>query len=110
LGIAAFGQPILNKISTPIAYEEQAVFRYTADVPSGIYDSTQIEPSEPIFRRLNGSFAINMDYLFISTYPSTINGTYHLLARVSDNSGWKRTLELTSEESFSGMCSPHPER
>ncbi len=102
LGIAAFRQPVVNEVTTPIAYEEQAIFRYTANVPSGIYDSTQIEPGEPIFRKLNGSFAINMDYLFISTYPNTVGGRYRLLARVSDSSGWKRTLELSPEETFTG--------
>ncbi len=102
LGIAAFRQPLFNEIHTPLAYEQQAVFRYTAKVPSGVYDSTQIEPGEPIFRRLNGSFNIGMDYLFITTHPNTVSGTYRLIARVSDDSGWKRTLELTPETSFNG--------
>ncbi len=102
LGISAFRQPVLNEISTPVAYEQQAIFRYTANVPSGIYDSTQVAPGEPIFRRLNGSFTLDMDYLFISTHPNNISGKYRLLARVSDGSGWKRTIELTPESTFSG--------
>ena len=102
LGIAAFHQPVLNEIRTPLSYEQQVVFRYTANVPSGIYDSDQIQPGEPIFRLLNGSFSIGLDYLFISTHPTSLSGTYRLLARVSDESGWKRTLELTPETAFSG--------
>ena len=102
LGIASFRQPALREVSTPLGYEEQAFFRYTANVPDGIYDSTQISPGEPIFRRLNGSFAIDMDYLFISTAPNNLSGNYRLLARVSDGSGWKRTIELTPASEFSG--------
>ena len=102
LGFTAFRQPVLNEINTPLSYEQQAVFRYTATVPSGIYDSDQIQPGEPIFRRLNGSFSIGLDYMFISAQPTNINGTYTLMAIVSDESGWKRTLELTPETPFSG--------
>ena len=102
LGIAAFRQPVQNEITTPLSYEQQAIFRYTAHVPSGIYDSDQIQPGEPIFRLLNGSFSIGLDYLFTSAQPTSLNGSYKLLARVSDGSGWKRTLELTPETTFSG--------
>ncbi len=102
LGFAAFRQPVQNEIYTPLSYEQQAIFHYTANVPSGIYDSDQIQPGEPIFRLLNGSFSIGLDYLFISVHPAELEGTYRLLARVSDGSGWKRTLELTPETAFSG--------
>ena len=102
LGIASFRQPLHNKIETPISYNQQAFFRYTANVPEGIYDSPQVQSGEPIFRQLNGSFAVTMDYLFISPDPSEINGTYHFLARVSDDRGWKRTLELIPETTFTG--------
>ncbi len=65
LGIFAFQRPVLIEVTTPLSYQQQAVYRYTADVPAGIYDSEQIQPGEPIFRQLNGSFFVSMDYLFI---------------------------------------------
>ena len=102
LGIVAFRQPTHSEVSTPLAYEQQAAFRYTANVPSGIYDSTQVAPGEPIFRRLNGSFTVDMDYLFITTHPNNVGGSYRLLARVSDGSGWKRTIELAPAGTFTG--------
>ena len=102
LGIAAFRQPIHNQINTPLAYEQQAFFHYTANIPFGIYDSDQVQAGEPIFRLLNNSFFVGLEYVFISEHPAAINGTYRLLARVSDGSGWKRTLELTPETAFSG--------
>jgi len=102
LGFMAFRQPVLSEIRTPLSYEQQSIFRYTANVPSGIYDSDQIQPGEPIFRQLNGSFTIGMDYQFNSTHPANIIGTYNLLARITDGSGWKRTLVLMPETAFSG--------
>jgi len=102
LGIVAFRQPLQNEIETPLNYNQQAFFRYTANVPEGIYDSTQVQSGEPIFRQLNGAFSVAMDYLFISPYPAEITGTYHFLARVSDDTGWKRTLELIPETAFTG--------
>ncbi|MCP4143250.1 MAG: signal peptidase I [Chloroflexi bacterium] len=100
LGIAAFRQPILNEIYTPLSYEQQALFSYTANVPNNVYDSDQMQAGEPIFRQLNGSFSVGLNYLFISSSPADIIGTYNLLARVSDDSGWKRTLELVPETAF----------
>ncbi len=102
LGIFAFQHPLIKAVEVPLSYQQQAVYRYSADVPAGIYDSEEVQPGEPIFRQLNGSFSVSMDYIFISTYPSEISGTYQLLARVQDDSGWKRTLALSPKTEFEG--------
>jgi signal peptidase I len=100
LGIFAFQRPLLRTVEVPLSYQQQAVYRYTAEVPEGIYDSDEVQPGEPIFRQLNGSFAVSMDYIFLSTHPAEISGTYQLLARVQDGSGWKRTLALSPKTEF----------
>lgn len=102
LGIVAFRRPLFNKIEEPLAYQQEAAFRYTADVPEGVYDSTQVSPGEPIFRKLNGSFTVGMDYFFLSAHPATLKGSYRLLAIISDSTGWKRTIELLPKTTFEG--------
>ncbi|MBT7190563.1 MAG: HD domain-containing protein [Anaerolineae bacterium] len=102
LGIISFRQPLFNEIQEPIPYQQEVAFRYTAKVPEGVYDSTQIEPGEPIFRKLNGSFSVEMDYFFLSTHPADLRGDYRLLAIISDSTGWKRTLELVPTTEFQG--------
>lgn len=102
LGFTAFRRPLFNEIQEPLAYQQEATFRYTANVPAGVYDSTQISPGEPIFRKLNGSFTVGMDYVFLSVHPAAIKGDYRLLAIISDATGWKRTIELLPKTTFEG--------
>ena len=100
LGLVAFRRPLFNEVEEPLTYQQEAVYRYTADVPEGVYDSTQVAPGEPIFRKLNGSFSVGMDYIFISEHPASIVGEYRLLAIISDSTGWKRTIELIPPTEF----------
>ena len=102
LGVASFRQPLFNEITTPLKYEQKATFHYTANVPSEIYDSEQIQSGEPIFRRLNTSFSVGLNYALLSEEPADISGTYTLNALVSDGSGWKRTLVLVPQTPFEG--------
>ena len=102
LGIVAFHRPTLNPIEEPFPYQQEASFRYSAEVPEGVYDSTQVAPGEPIFRKLNGSFTVALDYLFFSMHPADIHGNYRLLAVISDTTGWKRTIELLPKTNFEG--------
>lgn len=102
LGIVAFHRPLFNEIEEPFAYQQEASFRYSAEVPEGVYDSTQVAPGEPIFRKLNGSFSVELDYLFFSMHPADIHGDYRLLAVISDATGWKRTIELLPKTNFEG--------
>ena len=102
LGLIAFRRPLFNKIQELRTYQQEATFRYTANVPEGVYDSTQIASGEPIFRKLNGSFTVGMDYFFITTHPAVIKGNYRLLAIISDTTGWKRTIELLPKTTFEG--------
>lgn len=102
LGIISFRRPLLNEIEEPIPYQQEASFRYTADVPAGVYDSSQVVSGEPIFRKLNGAFKVELDYFFLSMYPAGIHGSYQLSAIISDATGWKRTIELLPQTNFEG--------
>ena len=102
LEFIALRRPLFNEIEEPFAYQQEVSFRYSADVPEGVYDSTQVAPGEPIFRKLNGSFTVELDYLLLSMHPADIHGNYRLLAVVSDTAGWKRTIELLPQTAFEG--------
>ncbi|RME88279.1 MAG: HD domain-containing protein [Anaerolineae bacterium] len=102
LGIASFTRPASLEEETPLPYKHLAMFNYTADVPTDVYDAPQVQPGEPIFRRLNDSFTVSLNYAFITPLPVEMSGTYRFLARVGDQSGWKRTIELVPTTPFQG--------
>ena len=100
LGIVAFTRPAFIQVKTPIPYQHTTHFAYTARAPEGLYDLPQVQPGEPIFTQLTGTLTVSCTYRFTAEAPYQIKGTYQLLARVSDSTGWKRTLPLTDRKDF----------
>ncbi len=95
LGVVAFTRPATVQVEQPVTYTETAAFSYTARAPEGLYDLPQVQPGEPIFTELSGTMTVGCAYRFTTSAPFQLAGTYRLLARVSDATGWKRTLPLT---------------
>ena len=100
LGVVAFTRPKTIQVQEPISYTETAAFSYTARAPEGLYDLPQVQPGEPIFTQLMGAITVGCAYHFTATAPFQLEGTYRLMARVSDATGWKRTLPLTETTPF----------
>ncbi len=100
LGVVAFTRPKVVQAQEPISYTETAAFSYTARAPEGLYDLPQVQPGEPIFTQLTGTITVGCTYRFTAAAPFQLQGTYRLLARVSDATGWKRTLPLTEPTAF----------
>ncbi len=100
LGVMAFIRPATVKVKKPVSYTEAAAFSYTARAPEGLYDLPQVQPGEPIFTELTGTITVSCAYRFTASAPFHLEGTYGLLARVSDATGWKRTLPLTGTQTF----------
>ncbi len=100
LGVVAFTRPATVQVQEPVSYTEEAAFSYTARAPEGLYDLPQVQPGEPIFTQLTGTITVGCTYRFTAAAPFQLEGTYRLLARVSDATGWKRTLPLTEPTAF----------
>ncbi len=100
LGVVAFTRPPYVQVQEPVPYQHEAVFSYTARAPAGLYDLPQVQPGEPIFTQLTGTLTVSCNYRFTAEAPYQIHGTYQLFARVSDSTGWKRTLPLTQQATF----------
>lgn len=91
-------QVMKNKLTS---YEQQSNFRYSADAPSGIYDSESIQPGDPIFRKVTSKLLVEMDYALSAQVPVQVTGTYRMVARVEHPAnGWKRTFELVGSTPF----------
>lgn len=102
LGLIAFRAPRTLQIPEQITYQESVDFSYSAHVSENVYDESLIQPGEPIFRKLNDTFTVHVRYQLTTSAAAEVTGTYRLLARISDDTGWKRTTELVGETPFSG--------
>ncbi len=102
LGAIAFTRPVSQATQEQLGFEHTATFRYSAAVPAGIYDSAVARTGDPIFRQLTDAIQVEIDYRLTSALPLAVNGSYRLIAEISEANGWKRTTELAPATPFRG--------
>ncbi len=102
LGILAFSAPETVPVPDNVEYAQTAAFRYTALADPAVYDTGAVQPGEPVFDKLTCNMDIALAYALSATQPANVQGTYRILARVSEVNGWNRTYELKPLTSFSG--------
>jgi hypothetical protein len=102
LAAFAFTRPLTHEVSDELPYQQSGFFQYAARAPSGIYDSTTIQTGEPIFFQLTHAATFQFNYHIEADRLSDPQGTYQLAAEVSAANGWRRTIMLQPETSFSG--------
>ena len=102
LAVFAFTRPLTRPGET-LSYQQDTHFVYSAAGTPGIYDSTTIQPGEPIFPKLTCFLNIGVAYNASGKGLQNISGTQQLQARIFDEkSGWQRTLPLTAASTFMG--------
>lgn len=103
LGVLAFTRPASHTAYDDVAYKQEGEFAYSADVPAGVYDTTEARTGEPVFRRLTETVGVRFDYKLASDLPTDgVEGTYKLAAEVSADNGWKRRIPIEPTTSFTG--------
>ena len=70
--------------------------------PSLAYPTGQVADGDPLFTRLVPRLRIRAEYAFSSRVAHHTAGTISLTARVSDRSGWTRTLPLAASRPLDG--------
>ena len=102
LSIIAFTRPAI-KNGDALQYEQTGIFTYTATGTPIVNDSDLVRPPEPIFTKLNCTIGVSFSYILQGDNLEAISGTQTLTAVIQDpKSGWKHTIPLTAETSFSG--------
>jgi signal peptidase I len=102
LGILAFSAPETIPIPDNVEYAQTAAFRYTALADPAVYDTGTVQSGEPVFDKLTCNMDVALAYALSATQPADMQGTYRILARVSEINGWNRTYELQPRTPFSG--------
>lgn len=102
MAVFAFTRP-LTRPSENLSYQQDTSFVYSAAGTPGVYDSTTIQPGEPIFPKLTCFLNIGVVYNASGNGLQNVSGTQQLQARIFDEkSGWQRTLPLTAAATFAG--------
>lgn len=94
LAFTSFTQPLKSSSTDNIAYTHYGYFEYYADVPDDVFEGNVLQSGDPIFRQLNDSFEITFSYELKSDQFKSVQGTYRLLAKINESSGWNRTVEI----------------
>jgi signal peptidase len=103
LAWVAFNRPPTHEVPANTPYSQSGEFQYTATAGDGrVYDTGGATSGEPVYRRLSDAVAVRFTYAFQGANASGIGGTYQLVAELGDQSGWRRTIDLTPETAFSG--------
>lgn len=103
LGWVAFNRPIEHEVPANLAYTQEGTFDYSAASADGrVYDTGRAAAGEPVYRRLSEAVAFTFDYRFKTEGQANVSGTHRMVAEIGDHNGWRRTIELSPETSFTG--------
>lgn len=102
LALFAFSRPIL-RAADGIPYEHKGTFYYSASGTPGVYDTDAVRSGEPIFLNLTCNLNLGFTYELTAEQLENVSGYQQFYAIVMDEqSGWQRTLLLTSDTNFTG--------
>jgi signal peptidase I len=95
----------MTKPSTEIienfsAVQHSVTFGYSSPAPEDVYASGFAQTGDPIFRRVSSSMAVSFDYELEGLSSDEISGEYRLALEISDESGWRREVELVPMTDF----------
>lgn len=103
LAWVAFNRPATHEVPANTPYTQTGEFEYSAAAgDERVYDTGGATSGEPVYRRLSDAVAFQFTYAFEGADASGVGGTYQLVAELGDQSGWRRTIELTPKTAFTG--------
>ncbi len=102
LGALAFIRPVTRTVADDINYQQAGAFTYSPPSNDGVYDSGSPKTGEPIFRQLANRVDFTFRYELVTSATPITEGTFALVAELSSEDGWKRTLPLVPETPFQG--------
>ncbi len=98
----AFSRPASTGSLRSVTYDQFATFSYTAATRSGVYDTAAAQTGDPVFIRLSEAVEVSIQYRFAAAEPHAVAGNYRVVARITGENGWRRTLPLTPRTDFTG--------
>ena len=98
----SYGRAPLRLTTEEHAYTQRAHFRYEADAPPGLYDTSTIREGDPVFLKLTRSVLMGVDVDLDGERLERPTGTVALTATLRQQNGWERTVVLAPQREFTG--------
>ncbi|MGA9857541.1 MAG: signal peptidase I [Solirubrobacteraceae bacterium] len=105
LGVAllAFARPVDRPAVRSIPYTQSVSFGYHASVrPGPVYPSGIVAPGDPIFLQLVHRLGVDVRYRLLNAGSRGLHGTEQVILKLSESSGWSRSIPLTPVRPFNG--------
>ncbi|MFN2640600.1 MAG: signal peptidase I [Actinomycetota bacterium] len=95
LSAATFFLPAGSDSASTVKFKHSGSFAYSARVPAGpVYGDRTISTGDPVYLQLVPSLEVRFAYRFGTDAPHAIHKQTRLVAELTDDTGWKRTIEL----------------
>jgi len=99
----SFGRETSYEVTEHVSYTQTGEFSYSAASGDGrVYDGGAATSGDPVYQRLSEAIRFTFAYALESEAAMDVSGTYHLVAELGDKNGWRRTIPLSPETTFSG--------
>jgi signal peptidase I len=103
LAALAFARPAERTVERAASYQLRGAFSYSATAPAGpVYEDGVVVTGDPVFLQVVPDVAVRFSARFESDAPRSLSGSNRLLAVLSDDGGWTRTIELQPTTAFEG--------
>lgn len=102
LGFVSFSRPTTQISEEVVLFDHTGEFQYSASGVLGLYDQLNAKTGDPVFLNVSDEVLFDFIYSMSGEQISSVKGSYTLNAQVSEESGWKRTIELQEETTFEG--------
>jgi signal peptidase I len=103
LAVVAFTHATTHTVASAGLYEQRGGFSYWAAVPQSIvYPKGTLRTGDTVYTKIVPSLPVRFDYGFGSKAAHGIAGTASLVAHVTGDNGFVRTLQLAPARTFSG--------
>jgi hypothetical protein len=100
--VFSFSKPANNMIEEQAVFNHLGKFEYSAEAVEGVYDNPAASSGEPVFLSISDTIEVQFTYTLGAGEITDIQGTYELVAQISDETGWKRTFKLSPVTAFEG--------
>jgi signal peptidase I len=100
--IFSFSKPTTQLVDRQVILNHTGSFDYSAEAVVGVYDNPHASAGEPVFLNISDTIEVQFDYELGERELSDVQGTYEVIAQISDDTGWKRTFIVSPMTAFEG--------
>jgi signal peptidase I len=105
LALSAFARPAKLNLLDRSVYTQRGSFDYSGTASSSVaYENDRVRSGDPLFFNLLHDVSVGFEYKLDAADARDVRGTAALSAVLADGRGWRRTIVLEPQTSFTGSA------